>query len=237
MEAQLIPDLWGPCGLGAIRPTTSQPLICSCPPTPHNKDGVTVSPYHRGGISLGTRLTWPQSPGLTGQAPGERCVCAPAHCFNRRTRLETRVLRGGSCPAAAWKGLGGQEGCLQDNDSPVQRHQVGESIAWPGQVPGLQDVLGGPWGRQEVQPQGRTFLPSTLAWGTGPATSPSRPRWWWHPPPISTASTEQTGPHPRSPGTQGPGEFLQLEPGGEKELKVPVPEAPDLRAEGRAIEI
>lgn len=87
----MIPDLWDPCGLGAIRPT-SQPLICSCPPTPHNKDGATVSPYHRGGISLGTRLTWPQSSGLTGQAPGGRCVCAAAHCFNRRTRLETRVL-------------------------------------------------------------------------------------------------------------------------------------------------
>lgn len=114
---------------------------------------------------------------------------------------------------------------------------MGESIAWPGQVPGLQDVLGDAAGRQELTAPGKNLSPKQPGLGDWPS----------HPILKATVVVESTSylhglhrtdrPPSPLPGTQEPREFLQLEQGGEKGLKVPVLEAPDLRAEHREIEI
>lgn len=165
-----------------------------------------MSPYHRGGVSLGTRVTWPPSPGPTDQTPGERCVCTPALVLTEGWP-GNKALRGGSCPVAAEEGSWRTGGLPAREQQPPAKAPVGASAAWPGQVRGgCRMCWGDARGRQEIGPQGRTFLPSRLVWGTGPATPSSRSRWWWwNPPPISTASTKETGPSPapRDPGTRG----------------------------------
>lgn len=140
------------------------------------------------------------------------------------------MLREGAVLVLLRTGPGGQEGCWQGNDSLCKGTEVGESRTWPGQVQ-VAGCVQGCMGEAEGAATGRHLSPEQPGLGDWPSHPILKAKVVVEPPHTSMASTEQTGPHHCSPRTQKPGQFLQLEGGGEKGLKrVPVFQAADLRA-------
>lgn len=98
---------------------------------------------------------------------------------------------------------------------------MGESIAWPGQVPGLQDVQGGCLGETGDTATGKNLSPK----------QPGLEDWSSHPTLKANVVVESTSylspqnrqaPIPTPQGPRSPENFCSSSPEGGKGLKVPV---------------
>lgn len=78
------------------------------------------------------------SPQASQARPLEKGVFTPAHCYNRRTHLETRVLQEGA--VLLLLGRVWRAGGYASTRTACAKAPPCESLAWPGQVPEPQDV-------------------------------------------------------------------------------------------------
>lgn len=101
---------------------------------------------------LGTRA--PRQLGSGPQASQARPLekgATPAHCYNRRTHLETRVLREGAVLLLLGMGLEGGRVCQHENSVCQQRHRRGSASLGPAGCLSRRMCAGDAWGRRATQ--------------------------------------------------------------------------------------